>query len=265
MKSATFSKAFFIFLGLSFLYIPIIILIIFSFNESKLVSVWSGFSTQWYRELFNNHDILNAALTSFKVAGISATIATILGTLGGISLTRFHSFHGKTLLSTLITTPLVMPEVIIGLAMLLLFVGLETMIGWPQNRSILTISIAHITFTIAYVAIITQSRLISFDKSFEDASLDLGAKHTKTFFAITLPIISPAIITGWLLAFTLSLDDLVIASFVSGPGATTLPMKVYSSVRLGISPEINALGTLIMTSVAIIIILVGLLQRNDYK
>ncbi len=238
-------------LGFAFLYIPIISLIIFSFNESKLVTVWSGFSTKWYGKLLQDPQILGAAWISLKIAFISASLAVILGTLAAFVLVRFRRFTGKRLMSGMITAPLVMPDVIIGLSLLLLFISMESIFGWPAGRGMTTIIIAHTTFAMAYVAIVVQSRLVDMDESLEEAALDLGAKPARVFFDITLPMISPALVSGWLLSFTLSLDDLVIASFVSGPGASTLPMVIFSKVRLGVSPDINALATIIIVIVAI--------------
>jgi len=238
-------------LGFAFLYIPIISLIIFSFNKSKLVTVWAGFSTKWYGKLFQDPQILGAAWISIKVAFISASLAIILGTLAAFVLVRFRRFHGKNLLSGMVTAPLVMPDVIIGLSLLLLFISMESIFGWPAGRGLTTIIIAHTTFCMAYVAIVVQSRLVDMDESLEEAALDLGAKPIRVFFDITLPMIAPALVSGWLLSFTLSLDDLVIASFVSGPGASTLPMVIFSKVRLGVSPDINALATIIIIIVAI--------------
>jgi putrescine transport system permease protein len=241
-------------LGFAFLYVPILLLIIYSFNENRLVTVWSGFSTKWYGELFNDGNILDAAWVSLRVAVFSATIATILGTIAGMVMARFRRFRGRTLFSGMLSAPLVMPEVITGLSLLLLFVALEQAIGIPAGRGVSTITIAHSTFTMAFVAVIIQSRLAQMDESVEEAALDLGARPAKVFFAITLPIISPALVAGWLLAFTMSLDDLVIASFTSGPASTTLPMVVFSSVRLGVSPKINALATLLVLVAALTIL-----------
>lgn len=226
--------------GFAFLYAPIVILIIFSFNAGKLVSVWSGFSTQWYGELLRNQQILESVWVSIKIGLVNATFATILGTLGAYALSRFGSFRGRTLFTGMMTAPLVMPDVITGLATLLLFVGIGL------TRGMTTIAIAHITFSLAFVAVIVRARVSSLDQSLEEAAMDLGARPVKTFLVITVPMLAPALVAGWLLAFTLSLDDLVIASFVAGPGASTLPMVVFSKVRLGVSPEINALGTLIV-------------------
>jgi putrescine transport system permease protein len=238
-------------LGFAFLYIPIVSLIIFSFNKSKLVTVWAGFSTKWYAKLLNDPQILGAAWISLKIAFISASLALVLGTLAAFVLIRFRKFHGKNLMSGMITAPLVMPDVIIGLSLLLLFISMEATFGWPAGRGLTTIIIAHTTFCMAYVAVVVQSRLVDMDESLEEAAVDLGAKPVRVFFDITLPVISPALVSGWLLSFTLSLDDLVIASFVSGPGASTLPMVIFSKVRLGISPDINALATIIIVIVAI--------------
>jgi putrescine transport system permease protein len=236
--------------GYAFLYVPIVLLIVYSFNESRLVTVWGGFSAKWYGELLNNAELLGAAWLSLKVAATTATFAVVLGTLGGLALSRFGRFRGRTLFGGMITAPLVMPDVIIGLSLLVLFVALEQMIGWPAGRGVTTITIAHTTFAMAYVAVIIQSRLSGMDESLEEAAMDLGARPAKVFFVITLPLIAPAIVSGWLLAFTLSLDDVVVASFVSGPGSTTLPMVIFSSVKFGVSPQINALATLMMLIVA---------------
>lgn len=239
--------------GFAFLYVPILLLILYSFNESRLVTVWGGFSLKWYGELVRNAQILEAAKTSLLVAVTTATLATALGTMAGLILARFGRFRGRTLFAGMITAPLVMPEVVTGLSILLLFVALEQIIGWPDGRGVTTITIAHVTFTMAYVAVIIQSRLGQLDESVEEAALDLGARPAKVFLVITLPIIAPALLSGWLLAFTLSLDDLVIASFTAGPNSTTLPMVVFSSVRLGVTPEINALATLLIVFAAVTI------------
>ncbi|BAI75365.1 spermidine/putrescine transport system permease protein (plasmid) [Azospirillum sp. B510] len=236
--------------GYAFLYVPIVLLVVFSFNESRLVTVWSGFSTKWYAELIHNEALLAAALLSFQVAAVSATLSVLLGTCAGLALTRFGRFRGRTLFGGMITAPLVMPEVITGLSLLLLFVAMEQWLGWPDGRGVTTITIAHTTFTMSYVAVVIQSRLAGMDGSLEEAAMDLGARPAKVFFVITLPLIAPALVAGWLLAFTLSLDDVVVASFVSGPGSTTLPMVIFSSVKFGISPQINALATLMVLVVA---------------
>ncbi len=235
-------------LGLAFLYLPILLLMIYSFNESRLVTVWAGFSTKWYGELFSNKGLLDAAWVTLRVALLSASVATVLGTLAAITLVRFGRFYGRTLFSGMIYAPLVMPDVIIGLSLLLLFVAVDF------GRGFWTIVLAHITFSLCFVAIVVQSRLVTFDRSLEEAALDLGCPPVKTFFQITLPLIAPAVIAGWMLAFTLSLDDLVIASFTTGPGATTLPMKIYSQVRLGVTPEINAISTIMIGIVSIAVV-----------
>ena len=240
-----------VFLGFAFLYAPIIGLVVYSFNESKLVTVWGGFSTKWYGELLRDPQILGAAWISLKIAFLSATFALVLGTIAALCLVRFKRFRTKQLLAAMITAPLVMPEVITGLSLLLLFVGMEVTFGWPSGRGMMTIIIAHTTFCMAFVAVVVQSRLVDIDISIEEAAADLGAKPLRVFFDITLPTIAPALVAAWLLAFTLSLDDLVIASFVSGPGASTLPMVVFSKVRLGLSPEVNALATLMILAVGI--------------
>lgn len=252
-------------LGFSFLYAPIVSLVVFSFNESKLVTVWGGFSTKWYGELFRDPQILDAAWLSLKIAFFSASIALVLGTLAGLVLARFRRFRAKTLLSGMVTAPLVMPEVITGLSLLLLFVAMEAMLGWPAGRGVDTIVIAHSTFCMAYVAVVVQARLVDMDESLEEAALDLGATPVRVFFDVTLPVISPALVSGWLLGFTLSLDDLVIASFVSGPGSSTLPMVIFSKVRLGVSPDVNALATIIIGVVAIGVIAAALVLRRSVQ
>lgn len=240
-------------LGLAFLYLPILSMIVFSFNNSRLVTVWDAPNSptlRWYGELFRNEQILGAAWLSIRIAAMSATGAVVLGTLAGLVLARFGPFRGRALLSGMTTAPLVMPEVITGLSLLLLFVSLEQLIGWPAMRDAATITIAHITFSMAYVTIVVQSRLAGFDNSLEEAALDLGARPAKVFFRITLPLIVPAIMSGWLLAFTLSWDDVVVSQFVAGPGSTTLPMVIFSKVRLGVSPDVNALATIMVLIVA---------------
>lgn len=237
-----------------FLYAPILSLIVYSFNESRLVTVWSGFSVKWYGELFQDQQLMSAAWISLQIAFFSATAAVVLGTMAAMVLTRFRRFPGKTLFGGMMTAPLVMPEVITGLSLLLLFVAIGDLLSLFDlqfRRGMLTIWIAHVTFCVAFVTVVISSRLTELDRSLEEAAMDLGANRLKVFFVITLPIIAPALVAGWLLAFTLSLDDLVIASFVSGPASTTLPMKVFSSVRLGVSPKINALATLLILVVSI--------------
>lgn len=245
-------------IGFAFLYAPIISIVVYSFNASPVVTVWGGFSTHWYGVLFENRQILSAALLSLKIAAINATGATILGTLAGFALARFGPFRGRTMMSGMALAPLVMPEVITGLSLLVLFVTMEQLIGWPQGRSATTIVLAHMTLTMTYVTVVIQSRLSQFDRSLEEAAMDLGATPAKVFFAITMPIISPALISGWLLSFTISLDDLVVANFAAGPGSTTLPMVIFSKMRLGVSPDINALATVMVTLVAICIAIAGI-------
>ncbi len=251
--------------GLAFLYIPMVLLIIYSFNYSKLVPVWGGWSIRWYKVLFESEDVWEAVALSLKVATVNACFATLLGTLAGLALVRFGSFKGRTLFSGMITAPLVMPEVITGLSLLLLFITLKELIGWPDKRGFTTITIAHITFSMAYVAVIIQSRLAGMSQDLEEAAQDLGAKPFRVMIDITMPLIAPGMLAGWLLAFTLSLDDLIIASFVSGPGATTMPMLIYSRVRLGLRPDINALATIIIVVVAIGVILAGWIMFRQQK
>jgi putrescine transport system permease protein len=235
--------------GYAFLYVPLVSVIVYSFNSSRLATVWGGFSTRWYTALLRNDEVLSAAFLSLRVALATATLATIFGTMAGMALARFGRFRGRTLLSGMITSPLVMPEVITGLSLLLLYVSLQQLIGWPAQRGFTTITIAHTTFAMAYVTVIVQSRLAAMDESLEEAAMDLGGRPLRVVFDITLPLIAPAMVAGWLLAFTLSLDDLVIASFVSGPGGSTLPMLIFSKVKLGVTPDINALATLIIAIV----------------
>ena len=253
-------------LGFAFLYLPMASLVVYSFNESRLVTVWSGFSLKWYGELFRDQQMMSAAWVSIQVAFWTACASVVLGTMAAMIMTRFRNFPGKTVFGGLITAPLVMPEVITGLSILLLFVSLGPVIGIGEQRGMLTIWIAHVTFCMAFVTVVISSRLGELDRSLEEAAMDLGANRLKVFFVITLPIIAPALISGWLLAFTLSLDDLVIASFVSGPSSTTLPMKVFSSVRLGVSPKINALATLMILAVSVAA-LIGwwVMTREDKK
>ena len=251
--------------GYVFLYGPIVSLVVFSFNESKLVTVWSGFSVKLYGELARDGQVLNAAWLSLEVAALSATLGAILGTIAGYVLVRFGRFRGRMLFTGMVTSPLVMPEVITGLSLLLLFVAMEQWIGWPAGRGLLTIVLSHTTFTMAYVAVVMQSRLASLDQSLEEAAQDLGARPLKVFFVITVPIVFPAIMSGWLLSFTLSLDDLVTSSFVTGPGATTLPMVIFSKVRLGLNPEINALATIIIALVGGGVIVASLLMSQQER
>lgn len=251
--------------GYAFLYIPLLSVMFYSFNDSRLATVWGGFSTRWYGELFKNEQILDAALLSLRIAVTAATLATVFGTMAGLALTRFGKFRGRTLFAGMITAPLVMPEVITGLSLLLLFVSLQQFIGWPAQRGFMTIAIAHTTFAMAFVTVIVQSRLSGMDQSLEEAAMDLGGKPLRVLFDITLPLIAPAMIAGWLLAFTLSLDDLVIASFVSGPGSSTLPMVIFSKVKLGVTPDINALATLIILFVSVSVILAFLAARRAQR
>ncbi len=239
--------------GFAFLYVPILLLVLYSFNDSRLVTVWGGFSTRWYGELARNERIQEAAMLSLAVAATSATIATVLGGLAAQALGRFGRFRLRLPMTAMLAAPLVMPEVITGLSLLLLFVILGQAIGWPGQRGFTTIVVAHATFGLAYVTVIVQARLRLLDPAIEEAAADLGATPWRSFFAVTLPMLAPALLAGWLLAFTLSLDDLVIASFTSGPGATTLPMVIYSSVRLGVSPQVNALASLFVAAAAILV------------
>lgn len=253
MKSGRFSLSVTIFwLGIFFLYGPMLMLIIYSFNASRMVQVWAGWSTRWYGELFQDQQLMSAVGRSLQIAFYSASTAVVIGMLASIVMIRFTRFRGRTLFSGMITAPLVMPDVIIGISMLLLFVAMAQSLGWPAQRGMLTIWIAHTTFCVAYSTVVISSRLREMDQSLEEAALDLGATPIKAFFLVTLPVISPAIISAWLLSFTLSLDDVVIASFVTGPGATTLPIEVFSQVKLGVTPKINALATIIIGVVSIV-------------
>ncbi len=245
--------------GFSFLYLPILLLVIFSFNESRLVTVWGGFSTKWYSQIWQNQGLIDAAWVTLRVGLLSATIATVLGTMAALALSRHKRFTGRTLFSGMIYAPLVMPEVITGLSLLLLFVAIDF------ARGFWAVTLAHITFTMCFVAVVVQSRLVTFDRSLEEAASDLGCPPAKTFFLITLPVIAPAIVAGWMLAFTLSLDDLVIASFTSGPGATTLPMKIYSQVRLGVTPEINAVCTILLALVTSGVLIASYIMRSEQQ
>jgi len=252
-------------LGFVFLYLPILSMVLFSFNNSRLVTVWDAPNSptfKWYVSLFQNRQLLDAAWLSIKIALVTATGAAVLGTFAGMVLSKFGRFKGRALLSGMTTAPLVMPEVITGLSMLLLFVALEQLIGWPQGRGVTTIVIAHVTFAMSYVAVIVQSRLATFDETLEEAAMDLGAPPARVFRRITLPLIFPAILSGWLMAFTLSWDDLVIAQFVAGPGSTTLPMVIFSKVRLGVSPDVNALASIMMALVATGVVVYSLLLRR---
>jgi len=241
-------------LGFAFLYLPILLLMVYSFNSSRLATVWAGFSTQWYGELFRDRQLLQAAWISLKIAFWTASASMVIGTMAAMAMTRFKRFPSKTLFGALVTAPLVMPEVIIGLSILLMLVSMGGLFGLP-SKGVVAIWIAHVTFTISFVTVVVSSRLQELDRSLEEAAMDLGANRLKVFFLITLPIIAPALMSGWLLAFTLSLDDVVIASFVAGPSSTTLPMKIFASVRMGVSPKINALATLMVLAVSTVAVL----------
>jgi putrescine transport system permease protein len=255
-------------LGLVFLYVPILSMIVYSFNNSRLVTVWDAAHSptlKWYGILLSDDEVLDAAWLSLRVAICAATASTILGTLAGTALARFGAFRGRSLLVGMTTAPIVMPEVISGLSLLLLFVALQQAIGWPQGMGALTITLAHISFCMAYVTVVVQSRLAGFDESLEEAAQDLGARPAKVFWRITLPLILPAVLAGWLLAFTLSWDDLVISQFVAGPGSSTLPMVIFSKVRLGVSPDVNALATLMVSVVASGVVVTAVWMRHRQK
>ena len=254
-------------LGFGLLYIPIILMMVYSFNESKLVSVWAGFSTKWYFELLQNDQLLGAVGKSLWVAIWAASLSTFFGVMIALAFTRFGNFTGRLALSVMASAPLVMPEVVTGLSMLLLFIAMESFFGWPAGRGLDTIIIAHATFGMCFAAVVVQARLRSFDRSIEDAARDLGARQPQIFFTITLPMIAPSVIAAWLLAFTLSFDDLVIASFVSGPGSSTLPIVVFSKVRLGVTPEINAIASImiVMVSICVIGAMLFMTKRNQAK
>ena len=252
-------------LGMAFLYIPLVLLIVYSFNYSKLVPVWGGWSLRWYVTLFQSEEVWAAVWLSLRIAVVNATFATMLGTLAGLAMVRFGRFRGRTLFGGMLSAPLVMPEVITGLSLLLLFITLNEWIGWPSQRGFSTITIAHITFSLAYVAVIIQSRLTGMGQDLEEAALDLGAKPLRVLMDITLPRLAPGMLAGWLLAFTLSLDDLVIASFVTGPGSSTLPILIYSRIRLGLRPDINALATIIILTVAIGVAIAAWLMLRQQK
>jgi putrescine transport system permease protein len=251
--------------GMTFLYVPIILLIIYSFNYSKLVPVWGGWSTRWYGVLLESEDVWKAVSLSLKIAVINATFATLMGTLAGLAMVRFGRFRGRALFGGMLVAPLVMPEVITGLSLLVFFIALKQTFGWPDNRGFATITLAHITFSMAYVAVIIQARLTGMGQTLEEAALDLGAKPFKVLTSITLPLLAPGMIAGWLLAFTLSLDDLVIASFVTGPGANTLPMLIFSRIRLGLRPDINALATIIILFVAVCVAIAAIILFRQQK
>ncbi|KWU51755.1 ABC transporter permease subunit [Pseudomonas palleroniana] len=261
MRRVSFSS-FMLVAGLLFIYLPMLILVIYSFNESKLVTVWGGWSIKWYVGLLDNTQLMGSVARSLEIACYTAVAAVALGTLAAFVLTRISQFKGRTLFGGLVTAPLVMPEVITGLSLLLLFVAMAQMIGWPQERGIVTIWIAHTTFCAAYVAVVVSARLRELDLSIEEAAMDLGARPWKVFFLITIPMIAPSLAAGGMMSFALSLDDLVLASFVSGPGSTTLPMEVFSAVRLGVKPEINAVASLILLAVSLVTFLVWFFSRR---
>lgn len=261
MKRVSFSS-FMLVAGLLFIYLPMLILVIYSFNESKLVTVWGGWSIKWYVGLLDNTQLMGSVARSLEIACYTAVAAVALGTLAAFVLTRISQFKGRTLFGGLVTAPLVMPEVITGLSLLLLFVAMAQMIGWPQERGIVTIWIAHTTFCAAYVALVVSARLRELDLSIEEAAMDLGARPWKVFFLITIPMIAPSLAAGGMMSFALSLDDLVLASFVSGPGSTTLPMEVFSAMRLGVKPEINAVASLILLAVSLVTFLVWFFSRR---
>ena len=252
-------------LGLAFFYVPMIMLVIYSFNYSKIVPVWGGWSLRWYEELFKSEEVWNAVVLSLQIATINATFATMLGTLAAIAMVRFGRFRGRTLFGGMIVAPLVMPEVITGLSLLVFFISLNEVIGWPVQRGFTTITIAHITFSMAYVAVTIQARLTGMGQDLEEAAADLGAKPFKVLTAITIPRLTPALVSGWLLAFTLSLDDLVIASFVTGPGANTLPILIFSRIRVGLRPDINALATIIILIIAVCIAIAAILMFRQQR
>ncbi|HMO71762.1 MAG TPA: ABC transporter permease subunit [Paracoccaceae bacterium] len=252
-------------LGFVFLYAPILSLVVFSFNDSRLVTVWGGFSTRWYVALWENRQVWDALILSLGIAFVSATGATILGTMAGIALARFRRFRGRTLFSGMVTAPLVMPEVITGIATLMLFIVLANWIGWPMQRGFTTVTLAHITFSMVFVTTVVHSRLTSADRAIEEAAMDLGSRPWQVLWDVTLPMIRPAILSGWLLAFTISFDDVVITSFTTGPGATTLPLLVWSKVKLGVTPDINALATLIVVTVGIGVALAGWILHRAEK
>lgn len=248
--------------GYALLYVPIASVVIYSFNDSRLVTLWGGFSLRWYAGLLSDDELLSAALLSLRVAVISATVATALGALVALALHRVSRLRGRLLLSGMITAPLVMPEIITGLSLLFLFISMAELVGWPASRGATTITIAHVTFAMAYVVVVVRSRLAAMDESLEEAAMDLGGRPVAVFFDITVPMLLPALISGWLLAFTLSLDDLVISSFVSGPGATTLPMFIFAKVRLGVTPDINAITTIIIVVVAVAVATAAVLSSR---
>ena len=248
--------------GFAFFYVPILSMIVYSFNASRLATVWGGFSTKWYAALWSNTKVIEALILSLKIALVSATLATILGTLAGIALVRMGKFRGRTLFSGLVTAPLIMPEVITGVSSLIFFLLLAQWIGWPAQRGFATVTLAHITFSMVFVTTIVQARLLQFDRAIEEAAMDLGSTPWRVLIDITLPVIFPAILSGWLLAFTISLDDVVITSFTTGPGSTTLPLLIWSKVKLGVTPDINALATLMVLAVGLGVIVAGIIMNR---
>ena len=251
--------------GFAFFYIPILSMIVYSFNASRLATVWGGFSTKWYVALFTNDKVIDALILSLKIALVSATIATILGTMSGIVLARYTKFRGRTLFSGLVTAPLIMPEVITGISLLIFFILLGDWIGWPASRGFTTITLAHITFSAVFVTTIVHARMLQADRAIEEAAMDLGSRPWQVMFDITLPVISPAILSGWLLAFTISLDDVVIPAFTTGPGSTTLPLLIWSKVKLGVTPDINALATLMVVTVGLGVVAAGIIMNRAEK
>ena len=251
--------------GFAFFYIPILSMIVYSFNASRLASVWGGFSTKWYVSLFSNKQVIDALILSLEIALVSATIATILGTMAGIALARFTRFRGRLLFSGLVTAPLIMPEVITGISSLMFFILMAQWIGWPAQRGFTTVTLAHITFSMVFVTTIVQARMLQSDRSIEEAAMDLGSRPWEVLRDVTIPVISPAIMSGWLLAFTISLDDVVITSFTTGPGSTTLPLLIWSKVKLGVTPDINALATLMVSVVAIGVVIAGIAMNRAEK
>ena len=251
--------------GFAFFYIPILSMIVYSFNASRLASVWGGFSAKWYLSLFSNKQVIDALVLSLEIALVSSTIATILGTMAGIALARFPRFRGRLIMSGLVTAPLIMPEVITGISSLMFFILMAEWIGWPAQRGFTTVTLAHITFSMVFVTTIVQARMLQSDRAIEEAAMDLGSKPWEVMRDITIPVISPAILAGWLLAFTISLDDVVITSFTTGPGSTTLPLLIWSKVKLGVTPDINALATLMVTAVAIGVVIAGILMNRAEK
>ena len=251
--------------GFAFFYIPILSMVVYSFNGSRLATVWGGFSTKWYVSLFSNRQVGAALLLSLQIALISATMATILGAMAGIALARFRRFRGRTLFSGLVTAPLIMPEVITGISSLMFFILMAQWVGWPGQRGFTTITLAHITFSMVFVTTVVHARMLQMDRAIEEAAMDLGARPWQVMRDVTLPVISPALLSGWLLAFTISLDDVVITSFTTGPGATTLPLLIWSKVKLGVTPDINALASLIVLTVGVCVALAGLVMNRAEK